>query len=44
MPKKQFKDPIYEYIEIDSRFVKDIIDTPAFQRLKDIRQTSYTPL
>lgn len=42
--KKQFKDPIYDYIEIDSNIVSEIIDTPAFQRLKDIRQTSYTPL
>lgn len=42
--KKQFKDPIYDYIEINSSLVSQIIDTPAFQRLKDIRQTSYTPL
>jgi len=41
---KQFKDPIYDYIEISSDLVAQIIDTPAFQRLKDIRQTSYTPL
>lgn len=41
---KQFKDPIYDYIEIDSHIVADIIDTPTFQRLKDIRQTSYMPL
>ncbi len=41
---KQFKDPIYEYIEIDNDIVTEIIDTPAFQRLKDIRQTSYAPL
>lgn len=41
---KQFKDPIYGYINIDGDVVSDIIDTPAFQRLKDIRQTSYTPL
>ena len=44
MYKKQFKDPIYGYIDIDSGIVANIIDTPAFQRLKDIRQTSYTPL
>ena len=41
---KQFKDPIYGYINIDSDVVSNIVDTPAFQRLKDIRQTSYTPL
>lgn len=44
MLEKQFKDPIYGYIEIDAAVVSEIIDTPAFQRLKDIRQTSYTPL
>ncbi|NLJ31433.1 MAG: HD domain-containing protein [Clostridiales bacterium] len=44
MSKKQFKDPIYGYIDIDRDVVSQIIDTPAFQRLKDIRQTSYTPL
>ena len=44
MSKKQFKDPVYGYIEIDSNIVSEIIDSPAFQRLKDIRQTSYTPL
>lgn len=44
MSKKQFKDPIYGYIEIESDIVSNIIDTPAFQRLKDIRQTSYAPL
>lgn len=44
MLKKQFKDPIYGYIDISSDKVAQIIDTPAFQRLKDIRQTSYTPL
>lgn len=42
--KKKFKDPLYNYIEIDSAIVSGIIDTPSFQRLKDIRQTSYTPL
>jgi len=41
---KRFKDPIYGYIEIDKDLVDNIIDTPAFQRLKDIRQTSYAPL
>lgn len=44
MCKKQFKDPVYGYINIDTDIVANIIDTPAFQRLKDIRQTSYTPL
>lgn len=44
MNHKRFKDPIYGYVDIDEKLVADIIDTPAFQRLKDIRQTSYTPL
>lgn len=44
MPEKQFRDPIYGYIGIDTDMVSEIIDTPAFQRLKNIRQTSYTPL
>lgn len=44
MFKKKFKDPLYDYIEIDNTIVSQIIDTPSFQRLKDIRQTSYTPL
>lgn len=42
--KKKFKDPLYDYIQIDNTIVSRIIDTPSFQRLKDIRQTSYTPL
>lgn len=44
MSEKQFKDPIYGYIDISNDKVERIIDTPTFQRLKDIRQTSYTPL
>lgn len=44
MPSKQFKDPIYGYIRIDSEIVSQVVDTPIFQRLKDIRQTSYAPL
>lgn len=41
---KKFKDPIYGYIEVDDNIVKDIIDTPEFQRLRYIRQTSYLPV
>lgn len=44
MNSKLFKDPIYGYIRIKGELVANVIDTPAFQRLKDIRQTSYTPL
>lgn len=41
---KHFKDPFYGYLKIDRTIVETVIDTPTFQRLKDIRQTSYTPL
>lgn len=44
MNAKKFKDPIYGYIEIDEDIVRDVIDTATFQRLRDIRQTSYAPL
>jgi len=41
---KRFKDPIYGYIEIEEDIVDRIIDSASFQRLRDIIQTSYTPL
>lgn len=41
---KRFKDPIYGYIEIPKEIVYNIIDTPEFQRLRYIRQTSYLPV
>ena len=41
---KIFKDPIYGYVEIESNIVKKVIDTPVFQRLRRIVQTSYSPL
>ena len=44
MSNKVFKDPVYGYIEIETDLIKDVIDTPAFQRLRRILQTSYTPL
>ena len=44
MGEKKFRDPIYGYIAIDEQLVKDVIDTAAFQRLRDIIQTSYAPL
>ena len=40
---KVIKDPIYGYIEIDDQFFQ-LIDTAAFQRLRNIRQTSYQAL
>lgn len=44
MNVKKFKDPIYGYIEIDKDTVHNVIDTATFQRLRNIRQTSYEPL
>lgn len=41
---KRFKDPIYGYIEIEDELITKIIDTAAFQRLRDVVQTSYAPL
>ena len=41
---KQFKDPIYGYVCIPKTIVNDIIDTPEFQRLRYIKQTSYLPV
>ena len=40
---KQFKDPIYGYIEIKSRYIP-IINSAEFQRLRNIRQTGYASL
>ena len=37
---KIFKDPVHGYIEIPSNICEDFIDTPIFQRLKQIRQTN----
>ncbi len=44
MSFKKFKDPVYGYIEIDNQLISQIIDTANFQRLRDIIQTSYSPL
>lgn len=41
---KKIKDPIYGYLSIPSQYFKDIIDTPVFQRLRRVIQTSYSPL
>jgi len=41
---KQIKDPIYGYIKIPDAYVSKIIDTAAFQRLRRLVQTSYSPL
>lgn len=41
---KKFKDPIYGYIPIEIEYISNIIDTPMFQRLRRVMQTSYSPL
>lgn len=41
---KKMKDPIYGYVDIPDDIVKKIIDTEGFQRLRDVIQTSYSPL
>ena len=41
---KKIRDPIYGYIKIEESIAHNIIDTAAFQRLRNIRQTSYAPL
>lgn len=41
---KTLKDPIYGYISIPRKYTRGIIDTPTFQRLRRIVQTSYSPL
>ena len=41
---KRFKDPIYGYIDIDETIISTIVDTAGFQRLRNVIQTSYSPL
>lgn len=42
--RKRFKDPIYGYIDIDELIISNIVDTAGFQRLRNVIQTSYSPL
>ena len=44
MTNKRFKDPIYGYIEIDEKLITQVVDSASFQRLRDVMQTSYSPL
>lgn len=41
---KLFKDPVHGYIEIPDSYCLHIVDTPIFQRLRCIEQTSMRPL
>ena len=43
MSKKQIREPLYNYIALDDPFVQ-LVNTPEFQRLRNIRQTSYEAL
>lgn len=44
MAEKSLKDPIYGYIGIEESIMYSVVDTPTFQRLRNIVQTSYAPL
>lgn len=41
---RQIKDPIYGYIYLPDDYVQGVVDTPEFQRLRKISQTSYEAL
>ena len=41
---KRFKDPVYGYIEVKKDIVYSVVDTPEFQRLRYIKQTSFVPV
>lgn len=44
MGTKLIKDPVHGYIKIRNNYMHDIIDSCEFQRLRNIRQTSYDSL
>lgn len=44
MGTKMIKDPVHGYIKIRAEYMKKIIDSCEFQRLRNIRQTSYDSL
>ena len=44
MGNKRLKDPIYGYIEIEDFLITQVVDIAEFQRLRDVIQTSYSPL
>lgn len=41
---KLFRDPVHGYISVPVKYCEDFIDTPIFQRLRFIEQTSMRPL
>ena len=44
MGYKLIKDPVHGYIKVPTDYMKRIVDTCEFQRLRNIRQTSYDSL
>lgn len=44
METKLIKDPVHGYIKVPIDYVKKIVDSCEFQRLRNIRQTSYDSL
>ncbi len=44
MGTKMIKDPVHGYIKIRDDYMKQVIDSCEFQRLRNIRQTSYDSL
>ena len=42
--EKPFKDPVHGYISVPMDWCRDFVDTPVFQRLRHIEQTSMRPL
>jgi len=41
---KEFRDPVHGYISVPAHWCSTFIDTPIFQRLRHIEQTSMRPL
>ena len=41
MAEKSLKDPIYGYITIDEEIMYNVVDTPTFQRLRNIVRLEY---
>ena len=42
--KKQFRDPVYGYIQVPTPYVRYLIDTPEMQRIKGVAQSGLRPL
>lgn len=42
--KKQFRDPVYGYIQVPAPYVRYLIDTAEMQRIKGIAQSGLRPL